>query len=129
MFRGKLSDTVLNTLQVMNDHGRGHLLPPLLRCFELRQEAGPRQIEVTATSAVELRRSSRSASASWRPSCPGKQPLVELRSTRTLLGGLVCRSATTATTTRCGGTCGWCAQAVLERSERGWRAASRRHRD
>lgn len=89
MFRGKLSDTVLNTLQVMNDHGRAGLLPPLLRAFVLREEHAAGQIEVTATSAVELDESQRNAVKQLAAELSGKEPLVEYAVDPAVLGGLV----------------------------------------
>ncbi|MCK4341030.1 MAG: ATP synthase F1 subunit delta [Phycisphaerae bacterium] len=89
MFRGRLSDLVLNTLQVMNNHGRVHLLPPLLRCFELRQEQAAGQIEVRATSAVKLNKKQKAEVLRVATELSGKEPLVDYAVDPELIGGLV----------------------------------------
>jgi len=52
VFRGKLSDVVLDTLLVINRHGRAGLVPQLLRAFVLRIEESRGPVQVSATSAV-----------------------------------------------------------------------------
>lgn len=89
MFRGRLSDSVLNMLQVMNQHGRSALLPPLLRAFVLRLEDARGQIEVTATSAVELGSAQQAEVRQLAERLSGKQPLVEYVVDGDIIGGLV----------------------------------------
>ncbi len=89
MFRGKLSDMVLNTLQIMNQHGRVGLLRPLRRAFMLRMEDARGQIEVTATSAVELNDQQRTEIAGVAEQLSGRQPLIEYQVDPEVLGGLV----------------------------------------
>src|SRR5262249_3317940 len=44
MFRGKLSDLVLNTLQIMNEHGRSEFVPALARQFAAMQLRAAEQV-------------------------------------------------------------------------------------
>lgn len=89
MFRGRLSDLVLNTLQVMNRHGRAGLLPALLRCYVVREEHEEGQVEVRATSAVELHPLQRAEIERWAAALSGQKPLVEYVVDPGVLGGLV----------------------------------------
>ncbi|MFH1748940.1 MAG: ATP synthase F1 subunit delta [Planctomycetota bacterium] len=89
MFRGRLSDIVLNTLQVMNQHERAGLLPQLLRAFVVRIEDARGQIKVTATSAVELNKALKKQVHELAEKLSGKQPLVEFGVDRELIGGLI----------------------------------------
>lgn len=88
-FRGKLSDLTLDTLAVMHAHGRPGLLPALLRCFVLRQEAAAGQVEATATSAVPLSDEERAAVTAMAARLSGKKPLMEFVVDPEILGGLI----------------------------------------
>lgn len=89
MFRGKLHDLTLNTLQVMNRNGRNGVLAGLLRGFVLAQEAAAGQVEAVATSAVELDANERSAVEATAAKLSGQKPLVQYRVDPGILGGLV----------------------------------------
>lgn len=89
MFRGPLSDVVLDTLQVMNGHGRVHLLRPLLRCYIVRQEHAAGQVEVLATSAVELSPDRKTAVEKLAAELSGKKPLLQYLVDPDVIGGLV----------------------------------------
>jgi F-type H+-transporting ATPase subunit delta len=89
MFRGKLSDIVLNTLQVMNARGRAALLKPLLRAFVLREQQAANQVEVTVRSAVELDADTRERLERVTEMLSGKRPLMQYEVDAALLGGLV----------------------------------------
>ena len=89
MFRGRLSDVVLNTLQIMNHHDRAGLLPALLRCYVLHQERDAGQVEVLATSAVELDETQRAAIKRWAAESSGCEPLVNYAVDPEIIGGLV----------------------------------------
>ncbi len=91
MFRRRLSDTVLNALLVMNQHGRSSLLPALHRRFVLRQEDAANEIEVTITSAVELTKAQKAEAARIAANASGKEPLVTYRVAPEILGGLILR--------------------------------------
>ncbi len=89
ILRGRIDDLLLNTLQVMNRHGRADSLPALLRTFILRIEDARGQIEIQATSAVELTPEQRTAVTVLAEELAGKKPLVEFRVDPDLIGGLV----------------------------------------
>lgn len=87
--RGRFSDLLLNTLLVMNRHGRLGLLEALLRALVLRAEQAAGQIEARVRSAVELDESLRERTVEAIRRVTGRQPLVEYRIDPELIGGLV----------------------------------------
>ncbi len=87
--RGRVSDLLVNTLLVMNRHGRLGLLEALLRAFVLRAEQAAGQIEACVRSAVELDESLRARTVEAIRKVTGRQPLVEYRIDPELIGGLV----------------------------------------
>ncbi len=89
MFRGRLSDLVLNALQVLNRHGRADLLAALLQRFVTRQEAAAGQVPVVATTALELDEQQRRSVSEVAAKLAGKQPLMRFRVDPGILGGLV----------------------------------------
>jgi F-type H+-transporting ATPase subunit delta len=91
IFRHRLSDVVLNTLLVMNQHGRCGLLPALQRRFVLRQEDAANEVEVSATSAVELTKAQKAEVVRIAADASGKKPLVRYTVDPGILGGLILR--------------------------------------
>lgn len=89
MFRGKLHDLTLNTLQVMNRNGRNGLLRGLLAAFKLEQQAAAGQVDVTVTSAVELDGNEKQSVEATAAKISGKKPLVSYKVNPEILGGLV----------------------------------------
>lgn len=89
MFRGKLSDIVLNTLLVMNEHDRCGLLRALHRRFVLRQEEAAHEIEVTVTTAVELSKHERAEAERLASEISRLRPLVEYVVDPDILGGMI----------------------------------------
>ncbi len=89
MFRGRLSDLVVNTLQVMNAHGRAGLIAPLLRAYVLRLEDARGQVAVRATSAVPLDAAQQAEVRRVAEALSGSKPLVEFVVDPAVLGGLV----------------------------------------
>lgn len=89
MFRGKLSDIVVDALQVMNTHGRSGLVLALRRAFEVRQEQAAGQIEVRVTSAVELSDEQRRQCLALSADLSGRIPLAVFEVDRSLIGGLM----------------------------------------
>jgi len=89
MFRGRLSDAVLNTLLVMNRNGRSALLEPLCRCYVLRQEAAAGQVEASATTAVRLRDDEQEEVRRIAAEVSGKTPILNFAVDPGILGGLV----------------------------------------
>lgn len=89
MFRGKLSDEVLNTLQVLNRNGRNGLLRALARSFALQQQEAAGQVEAYVTTAVELSEEEKSAVTRVTTEKTGKTPLMRFHVDPEILGGLV----------------------------------------
>ncbi|MBU0637255.1 MAG: ATP synthase F1 subunit delta [Planctomycetes bacterium] len=89
MFRGRLDDVVLDTLLVMNRHGRCGLLGALARCFVLRLEQAAGQVEVRVSSAQELDQRQREDVVRTAAQLAGKQPLMEYSVDPALIGGLL----------------------------------------
>lgn len=89
MFRGKLSDLLVNTLLVMNRHGRCGLLPALRARFIRRQEQAANEIQVTVTSAVELAKPHKNEIVRIAAEVSGKRPLVKYVIDPEILGGLI----------------------------------------
>jgi len=89
MFRGRLSDVVLNTLQILNRRGRLGLLSVVLRAYVLRLEVDRNQVEVTVTSAVELDAGQKTQVEEVAATLSGKQPIVDYIVDPEILGGLV----------------------------------------
>lgn len=87
--RDRVSDLLLNTLLVMNRHGRLGMLEALLRAFVLRVEQTAGQVEARVLSAVELDDELRRRTVEAIRAVTGKQPLVEYRVDPGLIGGLV----------------------------------------
>jgi F-type H+-transporting ATPase subunit delta len=89
LFRGRLSDVVLDTLQVMNRHGRLELLHALHGAYVRRMEDARGQIEVVATSAVELDAQQKAEVLRLAERLSGLKPLVAHVVDPGVLGGLV----------------------------------------
>ncbi len=89
MFRGKLAEITLSTLQVMNAHGRSGLLRALLRNFVLLQEQAANQVEVTAISAVALDEAQRQSVSQTAARVSGKTPVMTFQVDEALIGGLI----------------------------------------
>ncbi len=89
MFRGKLSDLLLNTLLVMNKHGRCALVPALRQRYVIHQEHAANEIEVRVTSAVELSKAEKADVEVLVTDLTGKRPLVEYVVDPGILGGLI----------------------------------------
>lgn len=89
LFRGRLSDTVLNALLVMNRNERSGLVAALSRRFVVRLDRHANQVVVTATSAFELSKDQKKDVLSTAAEITGKTPLVDFVVAPELLGGLV----------------------------------------
>lgn len=89
MFRGKLHDLTLNTLQVLNRNGRNGLLAGLLRGYVLARQAAAGQIDALAISAVELDGSERASVEATAVKLSGQKPIVEYRVDPKIMGGLI----------------------------------------
>jgi F-type H+-transporting ATPase subunit delta len=89
MFRGKLSDITLNTLQVMNENDRGELIPALNRAFIARRRAAANEVEVRVVSAFDLDDGQRAEIERTAREISGKNPVIAYSVDPSLLGGLV----------------------------------------
>ncbi len=89
MLRGRLSDLLLNTLLVMNRHGRCGLLRALRLRYVMHQEDAANEIEARVTSAVELSRDQRADIEVMIADRTGKRPLVEYVVDESIVGGLI----------------------------------------
>ena len=119
MFRGKLSDAVLNTLLVMNRHGRCGFLAALLRCYVLRKEAAAGQVQTVVTSAVELSGSERAAIETVAAQISRKTPVAEYVIDPDMIGGLILQVGDWRYDNSVRRQLKTARQRLLERSERG----------
>lgn len=119
MFRGKLSDTVLNTLLVMNAHGRNMMLAALQRAYAVRQQAAAGQVEATATSAVELSEDEKRRVNETAAGLSGRKPLIDYRVEPRILGGLILQIGDVRYDNSVASQLSEARKRMLERSERG----------
>jgi F-type H+-transporting ATPase subunit delta len=124
MFRGKLSDVVLNTLLVMNRRDRCELLPALQRCFMVRQAAAANEVEVTATSAVELTDVEKEKAEQIAAEVSGKRPLMRYAVDPGILGGLILQVGALRLDNSVRRHLQGAREQLLERAERGLRIAA-----
>jgi len=89
MLRGRVSDRTLNTLLVMNRHGRGALLPVLRDAFASRQEQAAGEVQVIVTSALALNDADRAQVAEAVRAVSGRTPVFTYRVNEDILGGLI----------------------------------------
>ncbi|MCG3127602.1 MAG: ATP synthase subunit delta [Phycisphaerae bacterium] len=89
MFRGRLSDMVVDALQVMNRNGRSDLVGPLARRYVVRMEEAAGQVEVCATTAVALDDGQREEVRRLAEQLSGKAAVMEFREDAALIGGLM----------------------------------------
>lgn len=89
MFRGRLSDLTLNTLQIMNRNGRTDLFGALLKQYVVRLEAAANQLAVTVTSAVALDDQQQRSVTETAAHLSGKQPVVKYQVDPEIIGGLI----------------------------------------
>lgn len=89
IFSGRLSEIVLHTLLVMNQHGRTALLPALHRRYELRQENAANEVEVDVTSVIELQETEQKKLVKLAKKISGKEPIMRYHVDPEILGGLI----------------------------------------
>jgi F-type H+-transporting ATPase subunit delta len=90
-FRGKYSDLLVNTLQVVNKKGRGELLPLIYERFRLKLEEVRNEVDVHVTSAVELNDALRDKVRHAAAGVAGRTPRLVEEVDPGILGGLVVR--------------------------------------
>lgn len=89
LFRGKLIEVLLDTLQVMNKKGRAGLLRALVDCYRHELEELRGQIRVKVKTAVPLSAALREQLQQAVSGFSGKQALLEESVDETLIGGVV----------------------------------------
>jgi F-type H+-transporting ATPase subunit delta len=89
MFRGRLSDLVVDTLQVMNRKGRIALAPAVAAAYRQLHDRIERRVEVRVTSAVPLSEEQRRHLAAAIERSTGLEPTLDERVDAAILGGLV----------------------------------------
>lgn len=89
LFRGRMSDLLLNLLQVLNNRDRLGLLRAVARCVQLRMEARRDQQEVTVRTAMPLDDRMRELVRRTVSSHIGKEALLIEAVEPELIGGMV----------------------------------------
>ena len=119
LLRGKLSDITLNTLLVMNQHGRNAILSSLRRAYVIRQQDAAGQIEASVTSAVDLDESQKNEISATAALLSGKNPLIAYNVDPAILGGLILQMGGIRYDNSVASQLAEARKRVLERSERG----------
>ncbi|HMB54476.1 MAG TPA: ATP synthase F1 subunit delta [Thermoanaerobaculia bacterium] len=91
MFRGKLSDLAVDSIQVLNRKGRSALLPAVAAEYRRAHDRHQRRIEVQVTSAKPLTDDQRGRLAAAIEKRTGFAPTFDENVDPSLLGGLVVR--------------------------------------
>lgn len=92
LFRGRASDLLLDSLQVMRSKGRLGIVRGVARAFRDTWLEKRQQIEVRVTSAAALTPEQRQAVGSAASSFTGRQAILVENVDPTLLGGFVLRA-------------------------------------
>lgn len=93
IFGGRVSEMVLNTLLVMNDHHRAGLVPFLVGCYKNRLDEQKGRQDVYVSSAVPLEDGERQILRSVLTRLIGRDAMLVERVDAELIGGLVVRVA------------------------------------
>jgi F-type H+-transporting ATPase subunit delta len=93
LFRGKLTEVLLDTLQVMNEKGRAGLLRALVQAYHQELEELRGLIRVKVETAVPLNDTSRRQLQQAVSDFTGKQAMLEERIDEALVGGVVLKVA------------------------------------
>ncbi len=88
-FRGRASELVVNTLQVMNGKGRLRLVPALAEAYRLENEHRRGEVDVEVTTAVALSDEMRRRIAVSASRYSGRTARLVEKVDPSLLGGLV----------------------------------------
>ncbi|MGB9626732.1 MAG: ATP synthase F1 subunit delta [Phycisphaerae bacterium] len=89
LFRGKMNDLLLNTLQVLNDRGRPDLVQIVYERFRLRLQEQRGEIEVTVRTAVPLSDELRETIRKFLGEQLGREVILIHHVDPALLGGLI----------------------------------------
>lgn len=91
IFRGKASDLLVNTLQVLNRHGRLDILETLVEVYRRQHQKRHQQIDVRVTTPVPLSDELRRELAAAASRMVGREPNLVEEVDESLIGGLVVR--------------------------------------
>jgi F-type H+-transporting ATPase subunit delta len=91
LFRGRMSDLLLNMMQVLNNRGRLDLVRVVYRAVQLRMERRHHQQEVVVETAMPLTDDLREMITKNVGEYIGKEPLLIERVMPELIGGVVIR--------------------------------------
>lgn len=89
MFRGKISDLLLNSLQVINRKGRLGLLGPIAEAYHLIHQEHLGRVDVHVATAVPLGTALRQRLVSALEEHSGRQPQLIEEVDPSLIGGIV----------------------------------------
>ncbi len=89
LFRGRITDTLLNTLLVANRKGRTGILWALAAEFARLQRVAANEVIVNVTSAAPLDDLQRTEVTALAAQLSGGRPLIDWRVEPALLGGLI----------------------------------------
>lgn len=89
LFRGRMSELLLNLLQVLNNRNRLHLIRQVQRCVELRMEKRHHQQEVLVETAMPLTDELRGLLKAGVGEYIGKEALLIEEVRPELIGGVV----------------------------------------
>jgi len=89
MFRGRLSDLLVDGLQVMNRKGRVGLLPAIAHTYHQTLNERLGRVDVQVTTAVPLDPAQRQHIESAVAAGLGKKPVLQESVDETLIGGIV----------------------------------------
>ena len=89
MFRGKISDLLLDSLQVINRKGRLGLLGAIAKAYHLHHQAHRGKVDVQVSTAVQLSSALRRRLVSVLEQHSGRQPQLIEQIDPSLIGGIV----------------------------------------
>jgi F-type H+-transporting ATPase subunit delta len=91
MFRGRASDLLVDSLQVLNRHGRLAMLETIVETYRLAFQEQHGMVDVYVTSAIPLNDSLMQGLVEATASMTGKKPKIIAAVDESLLGGIVVR--------------------------------------
>ena len=91
IFRGRASDLVVDSLQILNRKGRLALLPAIAEAFHLQHLEHLGRVDVLVTTAVPLGDSLRDRLTAALSGHSGRQPVLIEEVDESLIGGIVLR--------------------------------------
>lgn len=88
-FRGKVSDLLVDALQVINRKGRSALLPAVAEAYRLAVDRAAGRVDVDVATAVPLSESLRDSLKAALRKFSGREPLLHERVDGSLIAGMV----------------------------------------